>query len=147
MLDLIFWLVWVVVIGEVWFKDNLSETTPWVKVDVRKNAHKTEMYKRVTLVDGNGYTKVTNIPSNKLKKKVDALPLEDDSFNLYTGPLPISRAKYKDLNSLSKFLRRAAQILYAGLLVDDTIEDSESDGVDEELGQVDSLSDKDGEDE
>ena len=147
MLDLIFWLVWVVVIGEVWFKDNLSETTPWVKVDVRKNAHKTEMYKRVTLVDGNGYTEVTNIPSNKLKKKVDTLPIEDGSFNLYTGQLPISRAKYKDLNSLSKFLRRAAQILYAGLLVDGTIEDSESDGIDEELDQVDSLSDKDGENE
>jgi hypothetical protein len=63
------------------------------------------------------------------------------------GPLPISRAKYKDLNSLSKFLRRAAQILYAGLLVDDTIEDSESDGIDVELDQVDSLSDKDGENE
>ena len=72
---------------------------------------------------------------------------EADSFNLYTGPLPISRAKYKDLNSLSKLLRRAAQILYAGLLVDDTIEDSESDGIDEELDQVDSLSDKDGENE
>ena len=105
------------------------------------------MYKRVTLVDGNGYTEVTNIPSNKLKKKVDTLPIEDGSFNLYTGQLPISRAKYKDLNSLSKFLRRAAQILYAGLLVDGTIEDSESDGIDEELDQVDSLSDKDGENE
>ena len=86
MLDLVFLLFWVVLIGEVWFKDNLSETAPWVKVDVRKNAHKTEMYKRVTLVDGNGYTDVTNIPSNMLKKKIDALPLEDDSFNLYTGP-------------------------------------------------------------
>ena len=86
-------MVWGVVIGEVWFKDNLSETTPWVKVDVRESAHKTEMYKRFTLVDGNGNTEVTNIPSNKLKKKVDTLPLEDDSFNLYTGPLPISGAK------------------------------------------------------
>ena len=105
------------------------------------------MYKRVTLVDGNGNTEVTNIPNNKLKEKVDALPLEHDIFNLCTGPLPICRAKYKDLNSLSKFLRRAAQILYAGLLVNDTIEDSESDGVDEELDQVDSLSDKDGENE
>ena len=63
--DLVFWLVWVVVIGEVWFKDDLSETTPWVKANVRKNAHKTEMYKRVTSVDGNGYTEVTIIPSNK----------------------------------------------------------------------------------
>ena len=144
-----FGLFGVVTIGEVWFKDNLSETTPWVKVDVRKNAHKSEMYKRVTLVDGDGNMEVTNIPSTKLKKKVVALPLKHKSFDLYTGPLPISRAKYKDLNSLSKFLKGAAQTLYAELLVDDAIVDldSESDDVDDELDQVESLSDIDEEDE
>ena len=83
---------------------------------------------------------VTKTPSTKLKEKVGSLPLEDDSFDLYTRPLPTSRAKYKDLNSLSKFLGRAAQTLYAGLLVDNTITDSESDGAEDELEQVDSLS-------
>ena len=39
------------------------------------------------------------------------------------------------------------QILYAGLLVDDTIEDSESDDIDAEQDQVGSLSDKVGESE
>ena len=144
-----FGLFGVVTIGEVWFKDNLSETTPWVKVDVRKNAHKSEMYKRVTLLDGDGNMEVTNIPSTKLKKKIVAKPLNHASFDLYSGPLPISRAKYKDLNSLSKFLKSAAQTLYAELLVDDAIIDldSESDDVDGELDQVESLSDTDEEDE
>ena len=84
-----------------------------------------------------------------MEKKVVAKPLKHASFDLYSGPLPISRAKYKDLNSLSKFLRRAAQILYAGLLVDDAIIDldSESDDVDGELDRVESLSDTDEEDE
>ena len=65
------------------------------------------------------------------------------------GISPISRAKYKDLNSLSKFLRGATQTLYAELMVDNAIidPDSESDGVDGELDQVESLSDTDGEDE
>ena len=55
---IVFGLFGVVTIGEVWFKDNLSETAPWVKVDVRKNAHKSEMYKRVTLLDGDGNMEV-----------------------------------------------------------------------------------------
>ena len=94
----------------MWFKDNLDKTTPWVKVDVRKDAHKSGVYKWVTLVDNDGNMEVTNIPSTKLKKEIVALPLTDDSFDLYTGPLPISRAKYTDFNSLSKSLRRAAQM-------------------------------------
>ena len=51
------------------------------------------------------------------------------------------------MNSLSKFLRSAAQTLYAELLVDDAIIDldTESDGVDGELDQVESPSDTDGE--
>ena len=92
---------------------------------------------------------VTNIPSTKLEKKVVSKPLTHAGCDLYSGPLPISRAKYKDLNCLSKFLRRAAQMLYAGLLVDDAIIDldSESVDVDGELDQVESLGDTDEDDE
>ena len=34
----------------MWPKDNLGERAPWAKVDIRKHASKSEMYKRSEMV-------------------------------------------------------------------------------------------------
>ena len=101
--------------GEIWFKYDLDERTPWVKVDVRRNCTKQHQNQRVVGADGVTTNILTcDLPRLKTKPK----PIDDEAFTLYTRLLPISKAKYDDLVDLCPYLPEEKRQQYIDLEFD-----------------------------
>jgi hypothetical protein len=101
--------------GEIWYKYNLDERTPWVKVDMRRNCTKSYQNQRVVGADGVITNVLTcNLPALKTKPK----PISHDDFTLYTELLPISKAKYDDLVDLCPYLPEDKRQQYIDLKYD-----------------------------
>jgi hypothetical protein len=105
--------------GEVWFKYDLDERTPWVKVDIRRNANKKSQFQR--LIGEDGVT--TNVLTCDLPTLDHTLGIENVAFTLYTEPLPISKAKYDDLVALCPYLPEAKRAQYIELKYDLSVRD------------------------
>ncbi|KAK3287753.1 hypothetical protein CYMTET_4751 [Cymbomonas tetramitiformis] len=78
--------------GEVWMRRELDDKEPWTIVDLRKRAprNRAEWGKGVRTQD--------------LPPLPNVLPITNPTFQLYSGPLPITKEKVQDLHKLSKFL-------------------------------------------
>ena len=115
--------------GEIWFKDNLDLTTPWVKVDIRRNAMKACRYQRLNVGSSRSvmYSNVETADLPRLKQP--ALPIDHEQFTLYTSPLPISKAKYDDLVSLSRYMAPEQASYYKDLMYDESIEDPDAEAL------------------
>jgi hypothetical protein len=110
---------------------------PWVKVDIRRNSKRAHQYKRYQ-----GENEVfQNIETCDLPElKIVALDIDDHKFDLYSGPLPISKAKYDDLVSLTVHLSPEAGKYYKSLPFEGSLSDSDqnSDCSESSEGDVDS---------
>lgn len=110
--------------GEIWFKYNLDVSTPWVKVDVRRNSKKGTQFMRKV---GDDDVRTNILTCDLPDLNCDPTDIEDPVFDLYDGPIPISKAKYDDLNSLCPYLPEHKRQQYIDLKYDQTIIDSEED--------------------
>jgi len=84
--------------GEVWMRRTLDPTAPWTILDLRRNAPR----------DKSKWG--TGIRTRDLPPlAAPVVPITDPKFALYSGPLPITKAKIDDLHTLSKFLKDPAK--------------------------------------
>ena len=106
--------------GEVWFKYDLDVRTPWVKVDLRRNA--TKKFQGFIVAGDDGIiTNILTCDLPDLKEEPDGI--DDERFDLYDGPIPISKAKYDDLVSLCEYLPVEKRQQYYDLVYDASIVD------------------------
>lgn len=79
--------------GEVWMRRTLDVNSPWTIVDLRRNAP------RERAKWGSGI-KTSDLPP----LSAEVIPISDPRFDLYSGPLPLTKEKIIDLHKLSKYL-------------------------------------------
>lgn len=122
--------------GEVWIKDNLDLHTPWTKVDLRRNATKRDMYKRIPVDASKPDGRAHGVETADLKQKGECLPIDHKekgakfpTFQLYTKPRPISKEKYDDLQKQGQHCSQEAAKFYRDLPCDGAVADSDDEGV------------------